>query len=268
MPYRDFGRGEVARGGKRPAFQNLSNEFERLRASERHRRPGSTGTGEGRSRGTFIASYWIMSAKNGTPVVACALALLVGSWFGGKDACAFVPPEGENTASGGSQAADDPPPDIYLSRSTYYVGEVITGFVQCPSCYPEGPVITDLEGNLMSGTVAYGDIGPQSFAFIPDEPLGVGQYVVTIGAGSTSYFDVVQGQGEVPSFEASVGAVEVGVGASLIQRIRSIPRIRPTPTSRSPASRAVETEPVTELAALRRQGARALLGLDRGRQLG
>lgn len=124
-------------------------------------------------------------------------------------ASALVPPDSGSgdvdpgVGTGGSQGVAAPPLSVYLNRYTYYVGEVITGQLDCPGCATTVPIFLDSMGNEVSGTVIYGDEYYSTFTFIPDTPLPIGTYTVALDYASTG-FEVIEGQPTLPTFEASL----------------------------------------------------------------
>lgn len=123
-----------------------------------------------------------------------------------------APPE--SSATGGSPGVAEPPPMVYLNRYTYYLGEVITGQLDCPSCYPEGPIFMDQMGTILAGTVVYDETHYGSFVFIPSEPLPVGLYLVQLDFSSTN-FEVIEGPATIPTYQAALVEDPHAVGEPL-----------------------------------------------------
>jgi hypothetical protein len=130
-----------------------------------------------------------------------------------KPVDAFVPPDGTDPSSGagGSAGAAEPPLSVYLDRYTYFVGEIVTGALDCPSCSADGPIFQDAQGNQITGTIIYDEVNYGAFAFIPDLPLQVGIYSVNLGYASTG-FEVVEGESLPPTFEAVLAESPSPVG--------------------------------------------------------
>src|SRR5690606_9124172 len=101
------------------------------------------------------------------------VTLLHNVFHGVEQASAIdIPPP--SAATGGSTGAPIAPPTVYLTRTTYYTGEVIAGHLDCPTCYSNGPIFRDQYGEPIPGTVVYRETNGGAFVFVPDEPLGVG----------------------------------------------------------------------------------------------
>ncbi len=136
-------------------------------------------------------------------ISACVLSPLVSV----NEASAIDIPQGDGdiqlppVGTGGSPGVAEPPLMVYLTRYTYYVGEVITGQLDCPSCYPEGPTFFDGAGMMIAGTIVYDELYYGSFVFIPNEPLAVGLYTAQLSYAAAD-FEVVEGPALLPSYSA------------------------------------------------------------------
>lgn len=117
-------------------------------------------------------------------------------------------------STGGSAGVAEPPLSVYLDRYTYYVGEIITGDLDCPDCFPEGPLFQDSLGNQITGTIIYSETNYGAFVFIPDVPLPVGIYSVSLDYASTG-FEVVLGESLPPTYEVGLSESPNPVGDAI-----------------------------------------------------
>lgn len=129
-----------------------------------------------------------------------ASALVLPPDDGGEDVDPGASTAGSQGA-GGSVGVDAPPPGIYLNRYTYYVGEVITGQLDCPDCSTTGPIFHDQMGIEFSGTLIYSETHHGAFVFLPDAPLPVGMYLVDAEYATTD-FEVIEGEPAPAFYEA------------------------------------------------------------------